>query len=103
MLGSKTMFTRKTLDVFATQLCSNPVCYSDKIWPNSEPTLNKFLTIDVYNMLWLTLCDMSDLTDKEWSIIESIFTEAKKGKHLQKHSKRKIVNVVRYLSKTGCQ
>ena len=46
---------------------------------------------------------MSDLTDKEWSTIEPIFTKAKKGKHLQKHSKRKLVNVVRYLSKTGCQ
>jgi putative transposase len=45
----------------------------------------------------------SDLTDKEWSIIEPIFTKAKKGKHLQKHSKQELVNAVRYLSKTGCQ
>ena len=45
----------------------------------------------------------SDLTDKEWGIIEPIFTKAKKGKHLQKHSKRKLVNAVRYLNKTGCQ
>ncbi|MDR0460033.1 MAG: transposase [Nitrososphaerota archaeon] len=45
----------------------------------------------------------TDLTDKEWSIIEPIFTKAKKGKHLQKHSKRELVNAVRYLSKTGCQ
>ena len=45
----------------------------------------------------------SDLTDKEWSIIEPIFTKAKKGKHLQKHSKRELLNAVRYLNKTGCQ
>jgi putative transposase len=45
----------------------------------------------------------SDLTDKEWEIIEPIFTKAKKGKHLQKHNKRELVNAVRYLSKTGCQ
>jgi putative transposase len=45
----------------------------------------------------------SDLTDKEWSIIEPIFTKAKKGRHLQKHSKRELVNAVRYLNKTGCQ
>ena len=45
----------------------------------------------------------SDLTDKEWSIIEPIFTRVKKGKHLQKHNKQEIVNAVRYLNKTGCQ
>jgi putative transposase len=45
----------------------------------------------------------SDLFDKEWGIIEPIFTRAKKGKHLQKHNKRKLVNAVRYLNKTGCQ
>jgi putative transposase len=45
----------------------------------------------------------SDLTDKEWDIIKPIFTKAKKGKHLQKHSKRELVNAVRYLNKTGCQ
>jgi len=45
----------------------------------------------------------SDLTDKEWNIIEPIFTKAKKGKHLQKHPKRELVNAVRYLNKTGCQ
>ncbi|MDR0460083.1 MAG: hypothetical protein LBH62_01400 [Nitrososphaerota archaeon] len=41
----------------------------------------------------------SDLSDKDWSIIELIFTKAKKGKHLQKHFKRKLVNAVRYLTK----
>jgi putative transposase len=45
----------------------------------------------------------SDLTDKEWNIIEPIFTKAKKGKHLQKHQKRELVNAVRYPNKTGRQ
>jgi len=45
----------------------------------------------------------SDLTDKEWRIIEPFFTRAKKGKHLQKHSKRKLVNAVRYIARTCCQ
>ena len=45
----------------------------------------------------------SDLTDKEWEIIEPIFTKAKKGKHLQKHEKRDLVNGVLYIVKTGCQ
>ena len=54
--------------------------------------------VEVYYLMY-----DSDLTDKEWSIIEPIFTRAKKGKHLQKHNKRKLVNAVRYLNKTGCQ
>ncbi|MDR0797113.1 MAG: transposase [Nitrososphaerota archaeon] len=45
----------------------------------------------------------SDLTDKEWEIISPIFTRANKGRHFQKHSKRELVNAVRYISKTGCQ
>ena len=45
----------------------------------------------------------SDLIDKEWEIISPIFTRARKGRHLQKHNKRKLVNAVRYLNKTGCQ
>ena len=45
----------------------------------------------------------SDLTEKEWEIIEPFFTRAKKGKHLQKHGKRELVNAVRYIVKTGCQ
>ena len=45
----------------------------------------------------------SDLTDKEWEIVAPIFTRAKKGKHLQIHEKRELVNAVRYISKTGCQ
>jgi len=45
----------------------------------------------------------SDLTNKEWEIIEPFFTRNKKGKHLQKHTKRELVNAVQYIVKTGCQ
>jgi len=45
----------------------------------------------------------SDLTDKEWEIISLIFIRARKGRHFQKHSKRELINAVRYISKTGCQ
>jgi transposase len=29
--------------------------------------------------------------------------DPKKGKHLQKHDKRELVNAIRYIAKTGCQ
>ena len=45
----------------------------------------------------------SDLTDKEWQVIEPIFTRANKGQHFCKHSKRDLVNAVQYIVKTGCQ
>ena len=45
----------------------------------------------------------SDLTDREWTIIEPVFTKATKGQHLCKHQKRDLVNAVRYINKTGCQ
>ena len=44
----------------------------------------------------------TDLSEKQWSIIEPIFT-SKKGRHLAVHSKRDLVNAVLYLLKTGCQ
>lgn len=44
----------------------------------------------------------TDLTDKQWSMIESIF-KSNKGQHLVEHSKRDLVNAVLYLVKTGCQ
>ena len=44
----------------------------------------------------------TDLTDKQWNIIESIFI-SNKGQHLAEHSKRDMVNAVLYLVKTGCQ
>jgi len=44
----------------------------------------------------------TDLTDNQWSTIESIFT-SNKGQHLVEHRKRDLVNAVLYLVKTGCQ
>lgn len=44
----------------------------------------------------------TDLTDKQWEIIEPIFT-SKKGQHLARHAKRDLTNAVLYLVKTGCQ
>jgi transposase len=44
----------------------------------------------------------TNLTDKQWSIIEPIF-RSNKGRHLAEHSKRDMVNAVLYLVKTGCQ
>jgi len=44
----------------------------------------------------------TDLTDKQWNLIEAIF-KSKKGQHLVQHSKRDLINAVLYLVKTGCQ
>jgi putative transposase len=44
----------------------------------------------------------TDLTDKQWSIVEPIF-KSNKGQHLAKYSKRDLINAVLYLVKTGCQ
>jgi putative transposase len=44
----------------------------------------------------------SDLTTKQWNLIKHHFNVAK-GAHLQKHNKRRLVNAVLYLVKTGCQ
>jgi putative transposase len=45
----------------------------------------------------------SDLTDAEWEIIKPIFTRATKGQHFCKHTKRELIDGVRYINKTGCQ
>ena len=45
----------------------------------------------------------TDLTNEQWEIIEPFFIGENRGKHLEKHSKRKHVNAVFYLNKTGCQ
>ena len=45
----------------------------------------------------------TDLTDRQWLIIEAFFVGENRGKHLQKRSKRELVNAVLYLNKTGCQ
>ena len=44
----------------------------------------------------------SDLTDSQWSLIEEFFV-VNKGKNLQQHDKRELVNAVLYRIKTGCQ
>ena len=41
----------------------------------------------------------SDLTDKEWEIIESFFPPGNKSEY----HKRSLVNAVFYIDKTGCQ
>jgi len=44
----------------------------------------------------------TDLTDKQWGLIEEFFV-IKKGKNFQQHNKRDLVNAVLYRIKTGCQ
>jgi len=44
----------------------------------------------------------TDLTDKQWGMIEPIFA-SKKGQHFTQHTKRDLVNAVLYLVKAGCQ
>lgn len=45
----------------------------------------------------------SDLSDKGWSKVRYLFENEARGRHLQVHSKRELVNAVLYLNKTGCQ
>jgi len=45
---------------------------------------------------------ITDLTDRQWAKIESIF-KSNKGANFVKHNKRDLVNAVLYLVKTGCQ
>ena len=45
----------------------------------------------------------SDLTTKQWNIIKPLFAGEKRGAHFAKHSKRKLINAVLYMEKTGCQ
>lgn len=45
---------------------------------------------------------LTDLTNKQWNMIKDFFV-VRKGKNLQKHSKRSLVNAVIYVVKTGCQ
>ena len=44
----------------------------------------------------------TDLTDKQWGMIEHIF-KSNKGGNFVKHNKRALVNAVLYLVKTGFQ
>ena len=45
----------------------------------------------------------SDLTTKQWQIINPLFTGENRGAHFAKHTKRKLINAVFYMEKTGCQ
>ena len=45
----------------------------------------------------------TDLTDRQWRIIEPFFIRENRGKHFQKYTKRELINAVLYLNKTGCQ
>ncbi len=45
----------------------------------------------------------SDLTTAQWRIIQPLFIGEKRGAHFTKHSKRKLLNAVLYIEKTGCQ
>jgi putative transposase len=45
----------------------------------------------------------SDFTTAQWRIIQPLFSGEKRGAHFAKHSKRKLVDAVLYIEKTGCQ
>lgn len=45
----------------------------------------------------------SDLTTTQWRIIKPLFPKEKRGAHFVKHSKRKLIDAVLYMEKTGCQ
>lgn len=46
----------------------------------------------------------SDLTDEQWEKIEILFKyKDSRGKHMQIHEKRQLINAVLYINKTGCQ
>ena len=45
----------------------------------------------------------TDLTDRQWTAIQAFFEGENRGKHLQGHEKRELVNAVLYFVKTGCQ
>lgn len=45
----------------------------------------------------------SDLTTEQWRIVKPLLTGEKRGAHFAKHSKRKLLDAVLYIEKTGCQ
>lgn len=45
----------------------------------------------------------TDLTDCQWAQIQPFFDGENRGKHLQEHEKRRLVDAVLYFVKTGCQ
>ncbi len=45
----------------------------------------------------------TDIRDRQWEMIKPFSTGENRDKHLQKYSKRELLNAVLYLNKTGCQ
>jgi transposase len=45
----------------------------------------------------------SDLSDKEWKVVEPLVAKAKPGGRPPKHTRRMILNAIFYLNRTGCQ
>ena len=45
----------------------------------------------------------SDLTTSQWNLIKPLFKRDNRGAHLVKYSKRKLIDAVLYIEKTGCQ
>ena len=45
----------------------------------------------------------SDLTDKEWKVVEPLIQKPKLGGRPLKHPRRMILNAIFYLNRTGCQ
>lgn len=44
----------------------------------------------------------SDLRDEEWAILKAYIPEPKAGGRPAKHSRREIVNAIRYVLRNGC-
>lgn len=45
----------------------------------------------------------SDLSDREWGLVEAVVPPAKPGGRAEEHSKREIVNAILYVLRSGCQ
>ena len=45
----------------------------------------------------------TDLTDKEWAILEALVPPVKSGGRPAEHTRREIVNAILYVLRTGCQ
>jgi transposase len=45
----------------------------------------------------------TDLTEKEWAILEALVPPVKSGGRPAEHTRREIVNAILYVLRTGCQ
>jgi transposase len=45
----------------------------------------------------------TDLSDKEWEVLEPLVPAVKSGGHPAVHSRREIMNAILYVLRTGCQ